>query len=88
MNNNSTAYPFIPLARILTSLGQLGFARWKKPLADFLEKEIESGELPECKHALKEFWKPCLEVNTEKYRQKTLEEPEDREESIYFSTKE
>src|SRR4051812_8363087 len=42
-HNNSS------IGRIIRSLGQLGFARYRKPLVDFLAKEIAEGdELQSC----------------------------------------
>jgi hypothetical protein len=44
-------------ARILTSLGHLGFARWKKPLVDFFTVQIlEKGHLRACRNALLNYW--------------------------------
>jgi hypothetical protein len=48
---------FVVLARILTSLGHLGFARWKKPLVDFFTVQIlEKGHLRACRNALLNYW--------------------------------
>ena len=44
------------VGRILTSLGELGFVRYKKPLVEHLTEEIEkTGELQLCKKALQRF---------------------------------
>lgn len=64
-------------ARILTSLGHLGFGRWKKPLIDFFEKEIlENGHLRACRTALLNHWKPTLDVDSTAFVKKTGELPE------------
>lgn len=55
------------LARILTSLGQLGFAEWKEPLVKFLEEQIKIGELENCKQSFERFWKETLNTETKKY---------------------
>jgi len=62
----------------------LGFSKWKKPLCDFLESEINGGQLQSCKGALERFWKKTLEVNSKEFREKTKEEPDDRRDSVYF----
>jgi len=56
------------LDRILTSLGHLGFSRYKRPLVRHFEIEIdENGLLHACKGSLDKFWKQTLEVNSKEY---------------------
>jgi hypothetical protein len=45
----------------------LGFAAWKKPLVDFLAREVDAGSLPNSKRALDMFWRPCLDVDSQRY---------------------
>lgn len=84
-NLNTCSHNNLRINRILTSLGELGFARYKKPLVDFFNREIlENHQLPSCRHSLLNYWQKCLEVDTVQYRRKTLEDPEDREDSVFF----
>jgi hypothetical protein len=63
----------------------MGFHRWRKPLLDFLEHETyETEEMAPCRSSLERFWKKTIEVNTREFVNKTLELPEDREESVFF----
>jgi acyl-CoA hydrolase len=63
----------------------MGFHRWRKPLLTLLEHEAyETGEMAPCRSSLERFWKKTLEVNTREFVNKTLELPEDREESVFF----
>lgn len=59
-----TLIEFWIIARILLSLGELGFRRYKKPLVDFLSSEIQNGLLQSCKDSLNAFWLPCLDENS------------------------
>eukprot|EP01102_Stenamoeba_stenopodia_P012171 TRINITY_DN3808_c0_g1_i3.p1 TRINITY_DN3808_c0_g1~~TRINITY_DN3808_c0_g1_i3.p1 ORF type:complete len:195 (+),score=49.30 TRINITY_DN3808_c0_g1_i3:747-1331(+) len=71
--------------RIIVSLGEMGFVRYKKPFVEHLSKEIkERGLLSGCYDSLTRFWEPLLKETTQGYINKTLERPEDREESILF----
>eukprot|EP01118_Nematostelium_gracile_P000200 TRINITY_DN10198_c0_g1_i1.p1 TRINITY_DN10198_c0_g1~~TRINITY_DN10198_c0_g1_i1.p1 ORF type:complete len:126 (+),score=28.37 TRINITY_DN10198_c0_g1_i1:43-378(+) len=82
-NLNERSHNYLRITRILTSLGQLGFSRWKRPLVEFFEKEIKQGNLPNCRSALK-YWTKCLDEDSEEYKAKTMESPEDRTPSVYF----
>lgn len=85
-NLNWNGHNFLRISRILMSLGELGFVRYKIPLVEFFEKEIEStGRLDHCKYSLKEFWKPLCDPSLPGYKKKTREEAEDREESVFFT---
>jgi len=76
----------ISTARILTSLGHLGFTRWKKPLVDFFAVQIlEKNHLRACRNALLKYWLPTLDVESPDFIKKTGERPEDRIDSIYFT---
>jgi hypothetical protein len=71
--------------RILTSLGHLGFTRYKAPLLRFWEKVIvKEGHLPYCNKSFTHFWLKTIEYDTEDYISKTSEIAEDREDSIFF----
>jgi hypothetical protein len=84
-NASLTTLPIGATARILTSLGQLGFRRYKEPLVMHFRKEIlENHQLPRAKSSLLEFWHPSLEEHTKQYSKKTKETSEDRTDSTYF----
>mmetsp|Transcript_16162 Transcript_16162/g.22450 ORF Transcript_16162/g.22450 Transcript_16162/m.22450 type:complete len:123 (+) Transcript_16162:366-734(+) len=74
------------IRRIIRSLGQMGFARYRKPLVDFFEDQIlKKGELKKCKYSLDNEWKKALEVNSKEYIQDTTETAEDRTDSVFFA---
>jgi len=84
-NLNTCFHNNLRISRILTSLGELGFSRYKKPLVDhFTEEILENGHLETCARSLFKHWKETLNVDSKGYIEKTLESPEDREESIFF----
>lgn len=84
-NMNSHTHNNLRITRILTSLGHLGFARWKKPLVDFFAVQIlEKGHLRACRNALLNYWAPTLDVESKEFIKKTGELAQDRTESIYF----
>ena len=69
------------LSRILASLGQLGFVRYKHPLLVALQAAIDDGALVGSKaaEAAKEFWVPLVyEEGSEWYGEQTLENDSDR----------
>jgi len=68
------------------SLGEMGFGRYKKPFIEHLTREIiEKGQLRNCKASLQRYWHPLVyEEDTPTYKLKTKEDPEDREESVFF----
>ena len=75
------------LSRILTSLGQLGLARYKPPLLFALLEAIDEGALrghkPE--EAAAEFWVPLVyDEGSEWYGEQTLEVDDDRAEGCMF----
>ncbi|KAL6043692.1 Opioid growth factor receptor [Balamuthia mandrillaris] len=54
--------------RILTSLGELGFQRWKQPLVEHFTKEIIHNRLlPSCRYSLQSFWKETLNVDSSRF---------------------
>jgi len=76
------------IRRIIRSLGQLGFARYRKPLVDYLTKECEAKYMDaHCKYSLEQKWKPALNVDDPSYIQETTETASDRTESVYFTNK-
>lgn len=55
------------LARILLSLGELGFSRYKAPLVEHFATEInKNGVLSKAKRALTDFWAFTLDVDDPK----------------------
>jgi len=69
----------------LTSLGQLGFRRYKAPLVNFFDEQInQEGYLSNYTRSLERFWKFCLNEDSEAYARKTKETKADREESVFF----
>jgi len=84
-NLNWNSHNNLRISRILISLGHLGFRRYKKPLVDHFAVEIRKhGLMPRCKSSLEEYWLRLLDVDTVWYKKMTLENEEDREESIFF----
>jgi len=82
-NLNDNFHNNLRISRILISLGELGFGRYKEPLLNFLAIEVNSG-LRNCKESFDRFWKRLVQVDTQWYFEKTRETAEDREESIFF----
>jgi len=87
-NLSTHTHNFLRISRIITSLGELGFARYKRPFVEHLQKEIEDGILSNCKSSFEKFWLPLLDEKTKWYVQKTLETEADREDSVYFKDSE
>ncbi|ELR17172.1 opioid growth factor receptor (ogfr) region protein, putative [Acanthamoeba castellanii str. Neff] len=84
-NLNWSGHNNLRITRILTSLGELGFQRYKKPLLDFLTKEItQNRQLPNCRSSLMGFWSKTLDYSSPSYKAKTKEDPDDREDSVFF----
>lgn len=84
-NLNESGHNWLRVSRIITSLGELGFRRYKKPLIETLKKEVESGALANAAQSCHNFWAPLVEAEgTERYNAKTLEEDADREEGCLF----
>eukprot|EP01117_Protostelium_nocturnum_P010222 TRINITY_DN3665_c0_g1_i1.p1 TRINITY_DN3665_c0_g1~~TRINITY_DN3665_c0_g1_i1.p1 ORF type:complete len:440 (-),score=190.13 TRINITY_DN3665_c0_g1_i1:42-1250(-) len=85
-NLNSNTHNNLRINRIITSLGHLGFQKWKKPLVSFFENEIvKNNLLPNCKRSLKDFWVEALDVDSDKFKNKTGEMAEDRTDSVFFA---
>lgn len=84
-NCNKRCHNWLRISRILTSLGQLGFQRYKRPFFERLQKEVEEGTLADAAGSCTDFWRPLVyEEASESYKKKTLEEPEDRAEGCLF----
>jgi len=84
-NLNCSGHNWLRISRIITSLGELGFPRYKRPLLTALQAEVQSGKLDRAGTSLRNFWAPLVEAeDSEGYRNKTLEEPEDRAEGCLF----
>ena len=84
-NLNEEPHNYLRISRILQSLGQLGFARYKQPWMDFVAKQLQSHKLlSNCEKSFKTFWIPLCDPSTPGYAEKTKEVPEDGYESIFF----
>mmetsp|Transcript_7411 Transcript_7411/g.16944 ORF Transcript_7411/g.16944 Transcript_7411/m.16944 type:complete len:234 (-) Transcript_7411:51-752(-) len=84
-NLHSSAHNWLRVSRIITSLGELGFQRYKAPLLARLREEVDAGTLAKARRSLEEFWRPLVdEEDSREYAAKTLEVPEDREEGCLF----
>jgi hypothetical protein len=86
-------YPFnhnwLRISRIIVSLGELGFGRYKLPLLAHLRREVSNGSLSAARDSLNNFWaRLVLEEDTPAYKYKTREDgPQDRGESVFFRDK-
>ena len=84
-NLNRSAHNWLRVSRIITSLGELGFVRYKRPLLERLEAEVQCGALANARRSLADFWRPLLDGEAEPwYAAKTKEVAEDREEGVLF----
>ena len=84
-NLNESAHNWQRISRILTSLGQLGFARYKKPLLERLETEVRGGSIGRAAGACEEFWAPLVRGEGQPwYVARTGEDAADREECCLF----
>ena len=84
-NLNTQGHNYLRISRMLMSLGELGFVRYKTPWMDFMQHELESSNrLVNCKRSYLNFWRPLCDPATPGYKKKTREEPEDRAESVFF----
>lgn len=84
-NLNWSGHNSLRITRILTSLGELGFQRYKKPWLDFLTNEItQNRQIPNCRSSLAGFWSKTIDYASPMYKSKTKEDPEDREDSVFF----
>ncbi|KAH3757409.1 opioid growth factor receptor region [Pelomyxa schiedti] len=86
-NLNWSGHNNLRITRIITSLGQLGFEKYRRPLIEFFTKEIEdNNQLRNCTDSLKHFWKRLLDYDSHWFLSKTKERASDREPSIFFAT--
>ena len=82
---NHSPHNWLRVSRIITSLGELGFARYKAPLLRALRAEVEAGTLRAARSSLERFWAPLVvEEGSDWYRAKTRESAEDRAPSCLF----
>ena len=80
-NFNKHFHNCLRISRILTSLGELGFGRYKRPFYERLRAEVDNGTLASAERSCYDFWKPLVEEEaSESYKDSTLEEPGDRAE--------
>ena len=86
-NLNFKGHNNLRISRILVSLGELGFRRYKAPLLEALRIEIfERNNLPNCRSSFVEFWKGLVhEEGADWYARKTRESSSDRADSVFFS---
>jgi hypothetical protein len=84
-NLNTNGHNFLRISRMLMSLGELGFVRYKVPWMDFMKSELDAHDrLYNCRRSYVNFWRPLCDPNSPGYKQKTRETKEDREESVFF----
>jgi len=83
-NLNTSFHNNLRINRILTSLGHLGFSRYKLPLLCHFEQELDNGYLTSIRQSLHNYWKKTMDVDSQEFKRKTLELPEDREDSVFF----
>eukprot|EP01100_Stratorugosa_tubuloviscum_P001507 TRINITY_DN1333_c3_g1_i1.p1 TRINITY_DN1333_c3_g1~~TRINITY_DN1333_c3_g1_i1.p1 ORF type:complete len:263 (+),score=77.26 TRINITY_DN1333_c3_g1_i1:48-791(+) len=84
-NLNQNQHNSLRINRILTSLGELGFERYKQPFLEKFKRQLDKKRLLECKYSYENFWIKCLETDTEEYINKTKERNDnDRGTSILF----
>jgi hypothetical protein len=87
-NFNSHTHNNLRVSRILVSLGELGFKRYKAPLLEALRVEIfEHRQLPACRKSFGDFWQGLVTDEGEPwYVRKTREtSDDDRAESVFFA---
>lgn len=86
VHNYAFNHNWLRISRVITSLGELGFGRYKRLLLAHLRREVEEGHLSEARDSLENFWARLVEEeDTPSYRRKTREDgPQDRGESIFF----
>lgn len=85
-NLNTHGHNYLRISRMLMSLGELGFVRYKIPWMDFFRSELTShSRLIHCKTSYQQFWRPLCDPTTPGYKAKTRETAADREESIFFT---
>ena len=82
-NLNRNGHNFLRITRILTSLGHLGFTRYKRPLLRALEDAVEK-YVPRARDSLERFWKATVLYDSPNYYQSSKELPCDREPSVLF----
>lgn len=84
-NLNSRPHNFKRISRMLTSLGELGFRRYKAPFLAALQREIDEGHLPRAAKAYESFWWPLVHSEGSAwYVDKTSEEAGDLAEGCLF----
>lgn len=88
-NFNAHTHNNLRISRILVSLGELGFKRYKAPLLEALRVEIfENNQLQACRASYINFWQGLVtDEGKPWYVRKTLETRDaDRTESVFFVT--
>ncbi len=88
-NFNAHTHNNLRISRILVSLGELGFKRYKAPLLEALRIEIfEHNQLKACRKSFVDFWQGLVtDEGKPWYVRKTRETSDaDRADSVFFST--
>lgn len=88
-NFNDHTHNNLRISRILVSLGELGFKRYKAPLLEALRVEIfENGQLKACRKSFVDFWQGLVtDEGKPWYVRKTRETSDaDRADSVFFVT--
>merc|ERR1719198_607903 len=71
-NLNYSAHNWLRVSRIITSLGELGFRRYKAPLIQRLQLEVGNGTLSNAAGSCANFWAPLVTGEAEEwYARKT-----------------
>ena len=85
-NLNCSAHNWLRVSRIITSLGELGFRRYKQPLIEALQRQVQNPQgIPNAARSCNDFWAPLVSGEGEPwYQRKTREDAADREESCIF----
>lgn len=84
-NLSKHGHNYLRITRILTSLGHLGFTRYKRPLLRMLERVVKD-YVPRARSSLEGFWRETVMYDSGNYYQSTKELPLDREPSVFFSS--
>jgi hypothetical protein len=86
LNLRMNSHNYLRINRILASLGHLGFNKYRRPLIEFLQREVraEGSLISVCESSLSRFWEMALTPDSARYRAKTLETRIDRVDSVFF----
>eukprot|EP01107_Rhizomastix_libera_P002041 TRINITY_DN13586_c0_g1_i1.p1 TRINITY_DN13586_c0_g1~~TRINITY_DN13586_c0_g1_i1.p1 ORF type:complete len:209 (+),score=79.48 TRINITY_DN13586_c0_g1_i1:140-766(+) len=83
-NLRQCTHNFLRINRILTSLGQLGFERYRQPLLNWLYDEIfVFKSIPNAASSYNNFWRKTV-IYDANHQSKTKETENDRTPSVFF----